>query len=254
MRNIGNTCFISAVMWAVRHCPRARRALASSDHPLCARINDVFENPRNSSSWPGLVKDVGALIGRTGREQHDSHEVLCAIMDKIGGGFEKLFTVQLHTSIKCVACGQTAKIVESNVYIACEPGDTTHHSIAVGLAAAHAPKRVHKRQCDFCRRTADGIMRTVPKTPAPHILVVRSSSPRIRVEHKLNYCGCKYRLRAIIVHRGSANFGHYTTLLFDDNIDKWVLCDDDSVSQVNVKTENGGSEIDGAAIVMYEKQ
>jgi hypothetical protein len=195
------------------------------------------------------VREVDTLIGRKGREPHDSHETLCALLSRAGGPLERLFTINFQTSIKCSACNNTVKAKEINVYVACEPAA----SLAAGLSASHAPKKVEKRECDFCNRKADGVLRTVPKTPAPGMLVVRTAQRKLWMEHSVAYCGSRYRLRSVIVHLGSSECGHYAALVLDKAGKSWVICDDAVVRKASVPIIQGASHVSNPSTVIYER-
>ncbi|CCW60353.1 unnamed protein product [Phytomonas sp. EM1] len=51
-------------------------------------------------------------------------------------------------------------------------------------------------------------------------------SPYLDVESALLTQDTVYRLRGVVYHSGSLNFGHYTAYAFNDNINKWVYFDD----------------------------
>nr|WRJ69655.1 putative ubiquitin carboxyl-terminal hydrolase [Oceanusvirus sp.] len=249
MRNLGNTCFAAAVVWALRPCERVRNLVSVETSPIHRMLKRLFERPDDGETWASFVRQVDTMIGRRGREPHDSHETLCAILDKAGGPLERLFTINFQRSVKCSSCGKTAKAKETNVYVACEHAA----SLAAGLAGSHAPTKVEKRECDFCDRKADGILRTVPKTPAPGMLVIRTCQRKLWMEHCIGYCGARYRLRSVIVHMGSSDHGHYAALVMDKSGKAWAMCDDDAVRRASVPIVQGASEISNPSTVIYER-
>lgn len=248
MRNLGNTCFASAAVWALGACPRAVRAVASSrgDRELARLLASVMRNP-SSPDWPQLVRRIDKLIDRRGREPHDSHELICALVDSLK--MDSHFCVNLVTGIKCGACGNAGTKRETNIYITSEPAA----SVAAGLTAAHSPRWVEGRDCDEgCKRRCRAAMRTVPKGPPPGILMVRVSPGKsgLWIEHSFGYCGSTYRLRSVIMYRGNGDGGHYVCGVWDAG--KWRVHDDDQTRGVTVTTVSGASLLQNAHTVLYE--
>lgn len=250
MRNLGNTCFASAAVCALRSCPRARAAVAASrrDPRLARMLADVMDDPA-SPAWPALVRATDALIGRRGREPHDSHELLCALVDRLG--LDPCFAVNSVSGIKCGACGKEETRKEINIYVAAEPAA----SLGAGLAASHSPRWVEGRECDEgCGRRCRAVMRSVPRAPAPPVLVVRVSrgGPELWVEHALRYCGATYGLRAVIMYRGGGGGGgHYVCGVLEGG--RWRVHDDDEVGGADVATVSGASLLRDPHTVMYQR-
>lgn len=247
MRNLGNTCFAAAAVRALAACPRAVDAVSLDRTALGVHLASVMRDPA-SAAWPALVRELDGLLGRRRHEQHDSHELICAVVDRLG--LDPRFTVRTVTGLKCGACGKVTAREETNIHVTAEPSA----SIASGLAAAHAPRWVEGILCDEgCGRRHRAAMRTVPKGPAPDVLVVRTTQGRLTwVEHGFAYCGDRFRLRAVVVYRGSGQGGHYTCCVLQDG-GRWVSYDDDSAGDAAVTTVSGASALPDVHTVLYEK-
>ncbi|KAM7367220.1 hypothetical protein PAMP_015137 [Pampus punctatissimus] len=67
---------------------------------------------------------------------------------------------------------------------------------------------------------------------------------------------CKYTLYAVVVHSGSAMFGHYTAYVRHRRNQRWFYADDSCVKQVSwedVKTTFGGRSGRSAYMLMYRR-
>ena len=251
MRNLGNTCFASAAVWALGACPRVRAAVAAGRSDLAGMLSTVMRDPR-SAAWPGLVRAMDALIGRRGNEPHDSHELICALVDKLE--LDAWFNVNTVTGIKCGACGKAQAKRETNIYVSSEPAG----SLAAGLTATHAPRWVEGRRCDACKRTCRAAVRSVPRTPAPDVLAVRAPPEGegrggLWIEHSFGYCGSRYRVRSVIVYRGDGRGGHYNCAVWSPSKAAWAVHDDDEVRGATITSVAGASLIRGAHTVLYER-
>jgi hypothetical protein len=247
MRNLGNTCFAAAAVWALRACPRAREAVRRTGGSLAPLLIRVMEDPR-SPAWPDLVRALDSLVQRRNREPHDSHELLCRIVEALG--MEERFRVKLVTKLRCESCGKIGAARDSNIFVVSEPSG----SVVSGLIAAHSPKWVEDRECDEgCRKRCRAAIRTVPRAPAPVSLMVRVSNgePGTWVEHAVGYCGTTYKVRAVIVYKGNGRGGHYVCCIPSPG-GGWALHDDDDVRKTDVRTVSGASLIANAHTVLYE--
>lgn len=252
MRNLGNTCFAAAAVTALRACPRLRRALASRTTELSGLLVAVMEDP-GSEAWPVLVARMDKLIGRRAGEPHDSHELICAIVNKLG--LEPWFSINLTTGIKCTSCERADAIHETNIYVAAEPAA----SLAAGLTAAHAPRWIEGRECEGCQRRRRAAIRAVPRAPPPEVLMIRAPPPEVGggggtwIEHAFGYCGARYRVRAVILYRGDGRGGHYTCAVWYQTKSKWVVHDDDAIAGGTMTSVAGASLIRNANTVLYDR-
>ena len=248
MRNLGNTCFASAAVWALGACGRVRAALAVRKTDLARMLLAVMNDP-GSPEWPRLVRAMDALIGRRPGEPHDAHELMCALVDRLG--LDPHFSVRCSSAVRCGACGRTEAREETNVYVSSEPAS----SLASGLTSAHAPRWIEGRECERCGRKCRAVIRTVPKPPACDVLVVRvpTSGQGSWIEHSFGYCGSRYRVRAAVMYRGDGRGGHYTCALWGPSRPAWTVRDDDEVRGATVTTVAGASLIPNANTVVYER-
>eukprot|EP00754_Rhynchopus_humris_P006000 Rhum_TRINITY_DN12947_c3_g1::Rhum_TRINITY_DN12947_c3_g1_i1::g.55755::m.55755 len=58
-----------------------------------------------------------------------------------------------------------------------------------------------------------------------------------------------YRLHGMIVHRGSYHGGHYVSYVYSQRFNTWVLCNDDSIGQVDPQAVAG----EAAYVLVYQK-
>ena len=249
MRNLGNTCFAAAAVWALRACPRARAYVRQSGREVARLLARVMDDP-SSGAWPALVRALGAIVERRGREPHDSHELLCRLVNELG--MDARFRVHLVTRIRCMSCGHAVTVRDSNIFVVAEPS----YSVVTGLASAQTKRLVEDRDCDEgCRARCRAEIRTVPRKPAPDALMVRVSCDRsgVWVEHALEYCGNRYRVKSVIIYKGDGRGGHYVCGVLTSG--GWIVHDDDEARRADeVKTVADSSLFRDAHTVLYEKE
>lgn len=246
MRNLGNTCFAAAAVRALGSCPAFTLALSSSpkQNSIGKKLVDLMLDPK-SSAWPSFVVEAGRLIGRNGSEPHDSHELICAIIEHTNT--ERCFRVNNVTGITCGSCGNAEAKREKHTYVSSEPSE----SLVDGIAATFSVKTVGARECDKCRTKCTAHLKTMPRKPAPAVLIVRLTGSSLWAENEFVFCGVKYTIRAAIVYRGNGSSGHYACALRSSG-GRWTMCDDDSVFDATFRTKKGATRIDNPNTFVYE--
>lgn len=246
MRNLGNTCFAAAAVRALGSCPAFARSIYSSpkQNSLGKKLVELMLDP-TSSAWPSFVVEAGILIGRNGSEPHDSHELICALIDHTKT--ERCFRVSNVTRITCESCGNTETKSEKQTYVSSEP----NYSLVDGIAATFSVKTVGGRKCDKCRKTCTAHLKTMPRKPAPVVLIVRVPGISLWAENEFVFCGARYALRAAIVYRGDGISGHYACVLRSIE-GSWTTCDDDRVFDAKFRSKNGATYIDNPNTFLYE--
>lgn len=249
MRNIGNTCYASSVVWALKGLKHStlENFIKNDRNSVSGPLKNLIEDEKNNEAWVRFVKASGKLIDRKTNEPHDAHELLCAIIDHTKS--DKHFSVSLVTMIKCLKCNKIDTKVESNTYITSPP---IGESIVEGIKEIHKPETVSSRVCDHCKSTCDATIRVLPKTPAPPVLVVRSPAESTWVDHRFGYCGSKYFIRSVILYVGNGRGGHYKCMCFDGS--EWKMHDDDSVFDISPTMENNKTLVNNPHTLLYEKQ
>lgn len=248
MRNLGNTCFAAAAVRALGSCTEFVRALSSSpkQKSLGKKLVELILDPK-SSDWPSFVVEAGQLIGRKGSEPHDSHELICALIDHTK--MERCFRVKTVTEITCGACGHTEAKREKHTYVSTEPSD----SLVDGIAATLIVKTVGERKCDKCTKICAAHLRTILRKPAPAVLIVRVTGASLWAENEFLFCGTKYSIRAAVVYRGNGSSGHYACALRSSG-GKWTMCDDDSVFDTTFRTKKGATRFENPNTFVYENE
>lgn len=245
MRNLGNTCFVSAALWSLKYCDAFVAALGRSKKPLSGPLSNLLSDPR-STVWPDVVALLSRIIGRNGSEPHDSHELLCAIIEHTGT--QRIFAVRYSTIMMCRACGTPVRNKDVNTYANAEPCES---GLVDGLLLACAVKTIQGRKCDKCREVGAAHVRTTPVAPGPAVLVVRGCAQRAWLERSFFLCEVEYVLRSVIVYTGNGANGHYTCVVPDTG--SWRVHDDDSVRAISVEEKPGAARIAGAHTVLYER-
>ena len=127
--------------------------------------------------------------------------------------------------------------------------------------------------CDKCKRN-NSFKKKIVITMSPHILIVHlkrfgySNEGMIKLQHMVNYQLTSldvtkythnknktvYDLFGICLHRGSLNFGHYYSIVYDNAISKWVFCDDYKSKVIEQNELKGRIKNPEAYLLFYIKR
>ena len=59
-----------------------------------------------------------------------------------------------------------------------------------------------------------------------------------------------YKLSGVVNQVGDNNFGHYFSYVYDDNLDKWLCCNDEKINLMNETTVINSNN---AYLLFYQK-
>ncbi|XP_033845437.1 ubl carboxyl-terminal hydrolase 18 isoform X2 [Periophthalmus magnuspinnatus] len=223
--------------------------------------------------------------------QHDADEVFLFILnliqkqtdDKIlAEQIQTLYKISVETHVQCLQCDS---IQTKENYLLTLPLHVKedHTSLEQCLTSFFEEHELRGINCCFCVQCA-------VKTPSkqgvqllslPPILCIQLKRYRNngRFTQKLGYevtfpetfdlsttvphafskdfnQPCKYTLYAVVVHSGSAGFGHYTAYVRHRDTQSWYFADDSHTHQVSwnkVQTSYGGEHRHTAYMLMYRR-
>jgi len=210
------------------------------------------------------IKDIdGELISETSRRWLDYH------IQRDDSIVYDLFGFQLHSSLTCKSCGHVSSSFDMSCILPVEiPSRFGKVSIQTCLNAFFGKERIHEMKCNGCKRQSSGY-KQLSFFSTPDILVLQlkrfGASGRSKLNTSVSFPinevfpvdkwvdshstfskSTSYRLRSVISHSGSLQFGHYTAYArgTDDN---WYHFNDERCSSSHY---SGGSS---AYVLIFER-
>ena len=195
--------------------------------------------------------------------QHDADEFLKVVVDKVETvckgklmmpAFESVFGGKLANIIICQGCG--AEKSKDEIFLDLSLEVKGMENLDDSLNQFIEPERINDYLCDNCGNRCDILKKTLIKNN-PNVLVIylkkiffdleelvnKKLHTRFEFPHELDIGKyhpdqktCEYQLTGVVIHRGNADFGHYTSLINVDKIPggRWVEFDDANVADFNM--------------------
>ncbi|XP_029019035.1 ubl carboxyl-terminal hydrolase 18 [Betta splendens] len=224
--------------------------------------------------------------------QHDADEVFVAIMNLMQQQMEdrstaleiqNLYRLSVETHVQCLQCSsvqsQSSYLLSLPLHI-----QEDHNSLEGCLKSFFEPQELGGINCCFCPACESKTpskkgfkLLSLPPILCLHLKRFRSSSGRTRklgctvtFPESLDLlaavrdafpsdcvqAACRYALYAVVVHSGSAHFGHYTAYVRDRTDRRWYYADDSHVQQASwedVQGTYGDRHRSTAYMLMYRR-
>uniref|UniRef100_A0A3B3ZDU3 USP domain-containing protein n=1 Tax=Periophthalmus magnuspinnatus TaxID=409849 RepID=A0A3B3ZDU3_9GOBI len=198
--------------------------------------------------------------------QHDADEVFLFILNLIQKQTDDkiltLYKISVETHVQCLQC-DSVQTKENYLLTLPLHVKEDHTSLEQCLTSFFEEHELRGINCCFCVQCAYTIfhLQGVQLLSLPPILCIQLKRYRNngRFTQKLGYevtfpetfdlsttvphQPCKYTLYAVVVHSGSAGFGHYTAYVRHRDTQSWYFADDSHTRQVSwdkVQTSYGG--------------
>ena len=265
LNNLGNTCYLNSAIQLLCNCTVLVKLLTSFNFKS-QKLNVLkkFLNSYKKSNTisPIEIKNLVAEKDNKffGNEQHDSHEFLIILLEIIEDELKEEDEISISdVSIKKIINVLFSTTVSSIIY--CEELDKkSKNRIEENILSVPIPKKenVTIEDClekyseienltgdskwyDEDSKTYLNAYKRLYLKSLPKYLMINlkrfsffSSSNKnntnVIVNEELKIRDTTYKLTGIIVQEGNANFGHYYSIIQNDN--KWYLCNDSNVSEV----------------------
>jgi ubiquitin C-terminal hydrolase len=195
LANLGNTCYLNAVLQAIAHVPSFVRMLLNAPRPVDP-VDPVYTELRQAitAMWghagrPRTVVNVNSLVDALrprmalmgagdAREQCDAHEAYCILADvlcelrweKQVGPMRPVLCGETQQLVRCDACGTTSARLEDFSTLSLPlTGTTESNTVSTMLAAHFAPERIVGFSCDVCSAHAARALHVAPTTSAARL-------------------------------------------------------------------------------------
>lgn len=285
LNNIGNTCYLNSALQLLINCTVLTKVILTTkfDNIKLNYIKNFFINYSNSevSICPDKLK---LIVGEKSKKflsfgQQDSHEFLIYLLEVLEDEFKKSFTNEEICKIKlCELIGSLFDIGISSVIYSEETNEQSKIHINERILSLPIKKgdNITLYDClnDFLKvEKLDGdskwfsekynknvvaykrlILKKLPKYLIIHLkrFSYFSSSNKnnkaVKCDEKIIIEDRNYDLRGIIYHSGTANGGHYISVIKLNG--EWYLCNDGTIT----KLDNIENYLNYGYIYLYVKQ
>jgi ubiquitin C-terminal hydrolase len=243
LHNYGLNCYMNAVIQALRYTRPVLTALLarSSKSRFVTEFENLLFQPGVSGSDNRallFLLDNLSELSMDACLEHDAHEFLLKIVDKLFEGSVNPMCGQLTTTLACV-CGHTSKNSQLCLVLSIDGS----RGVVSGVQQCCEPETVTVR-CEHCNQTE---MESITEYTANKVLVLHlqrfdastygKRNYEITLLEKIELCGRMWTLVAMVNHYGSTASGHYTTTARTQQ--GWCLFNDEVVECVdNLPTSN----------------
>jgi len=222
--NMGNTCYINALIQCLRNLPTPLQYI-KDDTPLISNFIQLLNMQYRPNHLTSLITELNRLPHFRRLRQGDSHELylhlINAIYDK--HTLHKSFQGRMASILTCLKCMKQNKQETPFLSLPLNITGTVQEAIQDFTSL----EVLGSFTCEHCKRTCQHSKQMV-LTEMPDILVLQRLNKTGRV-HLSTYG--KYRLKAICLHTGTFERGHYTAACREED---WVLYDDKRIRPIEL--------------------
>lgn len=284
LNNIGNTCFMNSALQLLVNCTVLTKFILNNEFASkklnCYKqfLKDYFSNKViTPNSVKLLVSGENSIF--YGYEQQDAHEFLVFLLDIISEEL-KNENKENPKSVMGVEMSELIKVIfNTNItsIIYCEETDDKSKtkagenilSLAIGTTKTTFEDCIEKFQKieqltgdqkwfnDKDNKYYDAYKRLYIKSYPKYLIIhfkrfnfsgfSRKNNNEVEMNEKILLKNDVYRLRSIVFHMGNTGGGHYVSIVSKG--DKWLLCNDSSVSEIS----NVGDYLNKGYIYLYAK-
>lgn len=268
--NMGNTCYMNSALQIIVNSTVLTKVMLSNNFKS-SKLNiykSFLQQYRSGNSYS--PKDVKNMVGQKDNKfldnsQHDSHEFLINLMEILEDEFKneykvneiQILNIPLNNLMSTIFDTSVSSIIYSE-----ETKEKSKTKIGERILSVPIPQKENVTLNDCLdhytkiekltgdsqwrsekeKKLVDAYKRLQLKSLPKYLLIQlkrfsffsysnKNNTP-IDIPINLDLGNSVYNLRGIIYHMGSVNGGHYVSIINHNN--KWYLCDDANVSEVNV--------------------
>jgi ubiquitin C-terminal hydrolase len=279
--NLGNTCYINALMQGLGHInsfrsyihdrfvPRLRRHRGSVSASLIEFVRLIDEEMMSTSEF-GIIQ-MNTFYDRLIAEypktikrglQADSMEVFGFMVDEMEKvdpeGIKELFEVPMYDIDQCPSCSTVRETNRHGFHVLFLPPLDTfrEHTLADRIHdwGLTSPITVgEEKTCTACGNSENRRTHALRHGPGPQILVIQlmrddfGRRPKVTYPQRLTFNGIRgeYRLVSTVNHGA----GHYTSEFYDPIYEQWVKANDRVVSDIDHMEYTSTS----VSVLVYER-
>lgn len=285
LNNIGNTCFMNSALQLLVNCTVLSKFILNNDFESkklnCYKqfLKDYFSNKViTPNSVKLLVSDQNSIF--YGYEQQDAHEFLVFLIDIISDELieenkknpKNVMGIEMSNLVKVIFNTNISSIIycdETKDKSKTKAGENIL-SLAIGNSRTNLEECLENFQKiekldgdqqwlnDKDNKYYDAYKRLYIKSYPKYLIIhfkrfnfsrfSRKNNTEVEMSEQIKLKNDNYKLRAIVFHMGSTGGGHYISIV--NKGDKWLLCNDSSVSEVT----SIGDYLNRGYIYLYAKE
>ena len=260
--NLGQTCFLNSILQQFFAVKELRSLIFeySGDDAFMKQLQLLFarmqysdlkaQSPealaREWTDWEGNVLDV--------HTQQDATEFSLMLLDKLENGLGRDPVNRLFQgTLSCEIRTRDGKLVseKEDIFSVLPLAVQGLSNMEESLKQMSEPDLISDYKVNDETVTVQSI--TSVKTLPPHLIIHLKRFEydyqtwrRIKISTAFSFpmemslAGAKYVLRGIVLHRGSADFGHYFSYILEDQ--QWFCCNDSTVTKISKKSVMEGAK------------
>ena len=261
INNIGNTCYMNAGLQLIFNCTILTKFFLNNNFKsniLNSYKYLLYQYDENRLD-PNIIKNIKRKKNKNfnNNDQNDSHEFLITLIDLLDEELKKefkntnkkilnikytnlldiLFNNRIISNIESIKTDESSKNTSYERIISLSLKDNIYESIEdfqkSELLKNQWFSENEKKKIDLNKYLN---INKYSKYLIFHLKRLINtnlkSNKNVQFYKIIEFESTKYDLRSIVIHIGSGNSGHYVAVIKRNN--KWYLCDDNVISNVNV--------------------
>ena len=271
LQNMGNSCYLNAVLQIFLHSPS-----------LFGLLKQEFF-PDDDLTVVNLYDNIGAIrmcytleMKINLWEQCDSRLLFCWILDRIKERYRKEdnktglehFSAQVEQQVQlfriCNACQKREWILQNEFCTPLYPiidVNSEESTPIYQLVNAQSGRQIIERKCPHCGHRQSTQRRRTLEDPENLFYSIESQHFRVSLDECIETpLKNTFNLKGFIVHIGhTKDYGHYVSYVYNEEDDEWTLYDDDLVvKNIDISPFHNGTYSRNYSIKMvwytYEKE